>query len=113
MEKTRQEVPQPGPSQPEGRAGNLPGPGGGPASNTRSKRCNCCCKPHCNLSFHTLSHAAFTTFNNIPLPCDLKPVMEDLLYDESVCIECGDDDEKMDQDSDTFTNILMSLNLQM
>ena len=45
-----------------------------PARNTRSKRrqCNCCCKQHCELTFHTMGdYRPYISTKDLPVPCEL------------------------------------------
>ena len=106
-------------SEADGLQGDEPQPGADvPAKNTRSRRgpCNCCCGSHCKLSFHTIGEPrSFNFLKNQPVPCDLQPVNFENLYKEDCCSDHVENEStsEVNEDDDTLTSVLMSLNLKM
>ena len=83
----------------------------GPATNTRSRRanCNCCCKSHCDLSFHTMgpsSHAYLGVKSNAVSSVYESIPMENLY--ECDALELAD---QMAVTEDSLFSVLTSLNL--
>ena len=91
------------------------GRGDGPAGNTRSRACNCCCVEHCRLSIHTLGKDSEAYIMQVAhtLPCDLTAyiVETDIRVDNSEDVETCPSEEL--DECDTFTEVLLSLNLEM
>ena len=91
---------------------SVEGCGDNPASNTRSRSCNCCCDAHCKYNLHTMGLTSVYSYSKIlPLPCEL----ETLKVESKTDWEHSPDHEEIEttEDNDTLTSVLMSLNLQM
>ena len=87
---------------------------GGPAQNTRSRRCNCCCSSHCQYQFHTLGQPRVYHFSSPDtelLCCELGGVKVDTASQADW--EYTDKSEHVDIETDTFTTMIKSLNLEL